>query len=87
MGELARSQPRRHLERDWLSQGMAERGAAAAVGGTSTAEMAIEAMPGRPRLRMAWTMAAQQPGMSIALWPCTTFASMSLTNRAVAVSA
>ena len=53
----------------------------------STAEIAIEAIPGRPRLRIAATIAAWAPGTAIASRPFTTPASRSRTSRAVAVSA
>ena len=47
----------------------------------------MEAIPGRPRLRMARTIASQLPGMSMASRPGTTAASMSRIRQAVAVSA
>ena len=53
----------------------------------STAEIAIEAIPGRPRLRIAATIADHAPGTAIASRPRTTSASKSRTSVAVAVSA
>ena len=48
----------------------------------STAEIAIEAMPGRPRLRIAATIAAQAPGMAIASRPRTTLGQQVADQRA-----
>jgi hypothetical protein len=50
----------------------------------STAAIAIEAMPGRPWLRMRWTILVQMPGTSMGSWSSTAGASTSWTSRAQA---
>jgi hypothetical protein len=53
----------------------------------STAAMAAEQMPGRPRLRIRLTMASHAAGTAIASMPTTTSLRVDSISRAAATSA